>query len=378
MTKLPKTAPMSTAALSFRPTDFAAQLGRTARPISFCAVPDTGEVGVRISAEGKPTAVIPNRLAMPMDLRGELARTTDELWYPRPLAPNMPSPPWIINHCADADEYRNGLIWLDETFASSVPIFNHPRAIARSRRDHSAKALQGIAGLTVPRCVRFLAQSRAAFERCFADNGFRFPVLVRPSAGQTGRGLLKIEGPNDWDRAVNTEWFGQPHFMAEFVDFAAEDGLYLKARVLFVADRFFIRHVKGATGWKVHNESSNSILDFKDRELELIHSLNANAEFARICAAVPARTGLDFCGMDMGVDPARNRFVMFECNAAMSVFFKRAGVVDPERQARRDLLETPAATAFESHLRAPEAWAWRNSPLSQTGTTPNCRTLLAG
>jgi glutathione synthase/RimK-type ligase-like ATP-grasp enzyme len=375
MTKLPKAAPKS-AALPFRQTGRTTRISPPARPISFCAVPDNGEIGVRIMADGKPTALLPNRLAVPKELRAELELTTDELWYPRPPAPNPPAVPWIVNHCADADEYRNGLIWLDETFGASVPIFNHPRAIARSRRDHSAAALQGIAGLKVPRCVRLQAKSRAAFEQCFNENGFRFPVLVRPSGEQTGRGLIKIEGPKDWDRAVNTPWFGKPHFMTEFVDFATEDGLYLKARVLFVADRFFIRHVKGATGWKVHNDSSNSILDFKTRELELIEILNQNADFARICADVPSRTGLDFCGMDMGVDPERNRFVMFECNAAMSVFFKSAGRVDAERQARRDLLETPASSAFEAHLRARDAWVWRNSPLSQDGASPSCRTML--
>lgn len=377
MRKLPKAAPPSSTAVSFSALGQTARITPPARPVSFRAIPDKGEVLVRIAANGKRKFVLPNSLAVPKGLSTELDQMTDVVWYPRPPTPNPPAVPWIVNHCADADEYRSGLIWLDETFGATVPIFNHPRALARSRRDHSAAALQGIAGLRVPRCVRLQAKSRVAFEQCFRENGFQFPVLVRPSGGQTGRGLVKIEGPNDWDRAVNTPWFGKPHFMTEFVDFATEDGLYLKARILFVADRFFIRHVKGATGWKIHNDSSNSILDFKERELELIDVLNRNAEFTRICAEVPARTGLDFCGMDMGVDPARNRFVMFECNAAMSVFFKTAGVVDPERQTRSDLLETPAATAFETHLRNREAWVWRDFALSPDSAGLSCRALLS-
>lgn len=376
MTKPPRPPVMSSAALP--PMTSKARLTAAARPISFCAVPDSGEVGVKISATGQPTAVLPNRLAVPHALRDALTRSTHELWYPCPPTPNPPPVPWIVNHCADADEYRNGLIWLDETYGTTTPIFNHPRAVARSRRDHSSAALQGTEGLIVPRTVRLRAASRGAFEQCFAENGFRFPVLVRPSAAQTGKGLVKIDGPQDWDRAVNTQWFGQPHFMAEFVDFATAEGLYLKARVLFVADRFFIRHLKAATAWKVHNDTANSITDFQERELDLIRDLTANAAFNRACAGVPARTGLDFCGMDVGVDPARNRFVMFECNAAMSVFFKRGGVVDAERQARRDLLETPAATAFEMHLHTPEAWVWRHSPLSQDEAGLSCRALLAG
>lgn len=347
------------------------------RPVSFCAVPDRGEVEVKIMDNGFPKAVLPNLLPVPFALRTELTETAQELWHPCPAGSEPSDVPWIVNHCADADEYRSGLIWLDETYGAKTPIFNHPRAVARSRRDHSAVALQGIEGLTVPRVVRFRALSRAAFARCFIENGFRFPVLVRPCAGQTGQGLLKINGPQDWERAVSTKWFGQPHFMTEFAEFATSEGIYLKARVIFVADRFFIRHIKAATGWKVHNNTANSITGFKERELELIESLNRNAVFNRACTAVPARTGLDFCGMDVGVDPARNRFVMFECNAAMSVFFKRSTAVSDERQARYELLEAPASNAFEQHLHAPDGWIWHNRPSPQGGSGPSCRQLLA-
>ncbi len=352
------------------------QLVRPARPINFSALPDKREVRVRIGKDGKPIPGFPNRLIMPMDLQTELARTADQLWYPHPLPSHLRNPSSIINHCADADEYRSALIWLDEAFSPSVPIFNHPRAIARSRRDLSSQALAGITGLTVPQCVRFKAQSRASFERCFAEHGFQFPVLVRPIAGQTGQGLIKVERPDDWDAAVHTQWFGQPHFMTQFVEFATQEQVYLKARVLFIGGQFFIRHIKGANGWKVHNDSENSIRNFQDRELELVHSLNDNAHFARICAEVPGRTGLDFCGMDMGIDPDRNCFVMFECNAAMSVFFKTHEPVDSQRQARRDFFETPAALAFEAHLRTPQDWLWKNQSVSQGEDSQSCRTLL--
>ena len=352
-------------------------LAGKARPLAFCAVPDTGEVPVTISEKGKPVPFFPNSLPLPSDLRADLLDITDELWCPRPALSDAPVTPWIVNRCADADEYRNSLIWLDEAYGALVPIFNHPRAIARSRRDHSARALHGVAGLTVPRCARFLVRARSSFEQCFAENNFQFPVLVRPHAGQTGRGLIKIDGADDWDAALNTQWFGQPHFMTEFVDFATQDQLYLKARVLFVADRFFIRHIKAATSWNVHNNAPNSLRDFKDSEVAMIHTLKEHSAFSQLCAAIPARTGLDFCGMDIGIDLARNQFVLFECNAAMSVFFRGDGAVDPVRQARRDLLETPASTAYRGHLANPEAWAWRNSSLSPLDMSLTCRDLLA-
>lgn len=346
------------------------------RPIRFFSIPDKGEVRARISREGNPRAILPNILKLPSTLQAEFVQATRALIYPEAEHSARHAVPFIINYCLDADEYRKALIWLDEAYGSATPIFNHPRAVARSRRDYSSAALQGIGGLTVPRTARFRATSRAAFERCFAENAFSYPVLVRPRANQTGRGQLLIEGPQDWDLAVNTEWFGQPHFMTEFFDFASEDGLYLKARVVFVADRFFVRHIKAARGWKVHNETTRSITGFRDREMGLIRSLNEHAAFRRACAAIPARTGLDFCGMDVGVDPERGRFVMFECNAAMSVFFESGDESGADRQMRRDLLEAPAAIAFEQHLREPEKWVWRNNPLPDHQVSVKCRDLL--
>lgn len=348
-----------------------------AQSFSFRSVPDKGEVRVKITAEGLPNMVYPSVLSLPVTLQSELARSTQRLWYPLPNGTKPPAATWIVNHCADADEYRGGLIWLDETYGSNTPIFNHPRAIARSRRDHSSAALQGIEGLIVPRVARFRASSRTAFERCFADNGFHFPVLVRPSASQTGRGLLKIEGPQDWNRAVDTMWFGKPHFMTQFVEFATDDGVYLKARVIFIGNRFFVRHVKGATGWKVHNDTDNSIANFEERELELIESLNNNALFLNACAAIPARTSLDFGGMDVGIDPARNRFVLFECNAAMTVFSRSIKPLNAQQQARREQLQAPISAAFEQHLHKLDGWVWNNREPSQEKVFSSCRDLLA-
>jgi glutathione synthase/RimK-type ligase-like ATP-grasp enzyme len=346
-----------------------------ARPVSFCALPEDGEVVVRVEADGNPNAILPNRLAIPNSLRKDLLTSTDEIWYPKPQAMSDRDPAWIINNCADADEYKSALIWLDENWGEKAPIFNHPRAIAQTRRDHSSKALQGIEGLVTPRCARFVPTSIAAFEKCFAENGFQFPVLVRPSRGQSGKGLQRIESPKDWHLAANTKWFGQPHFMTEYFDFKTAEGIYLKARVLFVGDQFFIRHIKAGSAWKVHNESATSLSDFEDRELEVVKSLQSNTQFAALCAEIPSRTLLDFCGMDVGVDPDRNRFVMFECNPAMTVFVSGGRRLTAERRARHMLLEHPASSAFGQHLQNTEAWAYRGRSGAEL---PSCRTLLEG
>lgn len=358
-------------------------------PIRFNAIPDTGTTNAKLGSSGLPVATLPNRLDIASSIAKIIAAEASEFWFPAPATAQMRNAPWVLNTCADADEYLKALIWLDETLDPQVPIFNHPRAIALTRRDHSSRLLAGVDGLVVPKCVRFTASSPASFDQCFARNGFSYPVLVRPCRGQTGEGQVRVDGPEDWQHVVHSQWFGQPHFMTEFVDFATSAGEYLKARVLFVGKDVFIRHVKGATFWSVHNNSAASLRNFDGREMGLIDELGKNETFRKLCLEIPNRTGLDFCGMDIGVDVATDRFVLFECNAAMSVFF--AGKRDrrplrPGQGSERDAsaraeraaaLETPAEMAFAALLAAPARWRWAPGGQKAHPDVPPCRVLLA-
>jgi hypothetical protein len=346
--------------------------------ILFEAVPDNGQVGVRVGDNGRAVYIWPNRMNLPDDIQTKLRKDTVPFLYPPPKPIEYQGASWIVNICADADEYRNALIGLDQAFGDKLPIFNHPRAVAMTRRDLSAKLLEGIPNLLVPKCVRFKADASNSFQKTFEAEGFKYPVLVRPATSQTGRDLVKIDTPFDWVKVYQTHWYGKHHYMTQFVDFESADGSYLKARVLFIDGSHFVRHIKVGDGWKVHNANSIQRDSFVGRELELVAQLNANAAFNKACAAVSARTALDFYGMDVGIDLAQNRFVMFECNAAMSVFFGGDGRDrTAERVARRQILQKPAADRCEAHFNNPESWAWRKHQQQGQFDFPECRDLLA-
>jgi hypothetical protein len=125
--------------------------------------------------------------------------------------------------------------------------------------------------------------------------------------------------------------------------------------VVFVGAQAFVRHVKASSVWQVHNRASGRLAD--DRELETVEALEASASFRALCADVAARTRLDLCGMDVGVDPARDRFVLFECNPAMSVFFATRPGHTRAQIERRARLQAPAELALDRLLRDPSGWA---------------------
>lgn len=322
---------------------------------SLVALPQSGKVRVRLESNGRQTTNFPNRIAFPEMSKRWLHQNAPQLWCPPEGPARLLRFSWALNLLADPDDYRHALIWQDEAIAPDIPIFNHPRAVAQSRRDLSAQRLAGVPGLVVPPCVRFKADGLAAFERAFADHGFSHPVLIRPCSTQGGIGQLRIDSTAGWEAAVNSRWFGQPHFMVQYEDSQTSDGTYFKARVVFVGGQAFVRHVKASSVWQVHNRASGRVSD--DRELEIVALLEASATFRAICAAVASRTRLDLYGIDVGVDPARDRFVLFECNPSMSVFFPPRLDHTPAQVERRARLQAPVEQAVDALLRDPGSWA---------------------
>jgi glutathione synthase/RimK-type ligase-like ATP-grasp enzyme len=337
------------------------------------ALPMSRKVTVNREMSGRLTANFPNRIVFPAVAKRWLGSHAPELWCPAEGPARKRRFAWALNLLADPDDYRHALIWQDEAIAPEIPIFNHPRAVAQTRRDLSAQRLAGVPGLVVPACVRFRGDSRAAFEQAFSDHGFRYPVLVRPCSTQGGVGQLRVDSARDWDAALNSRWLGLPHFMVQYEDSQTAEGLYFKARVVFVGEQAFVRHVKASSNWKIHNRASGRVGD--DRELEIVDKLEASSTFRALCAVVAARTRLDLCGIDVGVDPARERYVLFECNPSMSVFFPPRPDQTPAQAERRARLQEPIERTLDALIRDPVAWA-----VSRHGVQdlPDVRTAVGG
>lgn len=321
----------------------------------FRALPDSGKVDARIGPDGQIRLGFPNCFIPSPRIEKLLSAATTPLFHPLPRGAKLTLPPgaWMVNFCADGDEYAGAMAYLGGLLRDTgMPCFNPPEGVMNSRRDRVAALAEGTPHLTVPRCVRFAPKLPADFEATFADHGFAYPVLVRPAASQSGTHLVKIDSAADWDKVHTIPWGGRTLFMTQFVDFAGEDGSYLKIRAVCAGDRIVIRHTLFGSDWIVH--AMDRTPEVTDREFDTHAALYANPAFTAVVREVKARLGLDFFGIDMGMI-APDRFVLFEANAAMSIL-SRAHM--PEyRRADYERILTNVEEAVIAALRAVEARA---------------------
>lgn len=286
--------------------------------VLFQALPDTGLVSARVGDNGVIEPILPNRMVVFPKLSRALGQHGYGLWWPaKSLLKFPPEVTWLLNFIADPDEYSRGLRYLSQQLEhTNATVFNHPDAVLRSRRDMAPELLKDIPNLYVPNCVRFLADHPDAFLNTFKENGFEYPVMVRPQASQTGQHLVRIEGPDDWDKVHTVPWGGRHMFMTQFVDTSDKDGIYTKMRVVWAGGRVSLRHVLFSEEWLVH--ASKRTGERVKKELAMFKSVSKWTEVHDMANAVQKALGLDYFGIDVGLKPDGS-FVLFEANAAMSI-----------------------------------------------------------
>ncbi|WP_293575820.1 hypothetical protein [Phaeobacter sp.] len=283
----------------------------------FNALPKQRSVQTQLDPSGQPLMVFPGRTVLFDDMKSALNARANHFWHPGGSNQKLRNFTWIVNMLADADHYETALEFLAHRFADrTLPIFNRPEAILRSRRDRVWQHLDGIDNLICPQCIRFSPEHPEDFVTVFADNGFTYPVLLRPQGSHSGKHLLKIDSPADWDKLHSIPWGGRGFYMTQWVDFQSSPGEWRKLRLAITPDRVRLRHILFSDSWLIHSALRDE--DIVKRELEVLRSANEWAELQAVGAAIRDRLPLDFFGVDLGWR-ADGQFVLFEANASMSI-----------------------------------------------------------
>lgn len=314
-------------------------------------IPDSGKIDVMLREDGSPCVRWSNCSVLPNAVLADLAKDADEYWGADPETSGAFSDRWIVNLAADIDEYRRGLGVLDRELGERCPIWNHPRAIALTRRDLAPSIFGGIDGLEVPHVVRFSALHTGVFREVFEREGFVYPVLVRPVASQTGIGLMKVNSAQDWARLEQLSSLGRHFFMTQFVDFRDEQGRFVKVRVCFIDETISLREYGASGGWQIGSgghtspSSDQAITRAISQLLEKMRAFSDWTALRKVCGEMIRRCPLNFWGMDIGVR-SDSSFVFFEANAAMTMAV-------PSNVPRSHLpLMAPVYQNIEERLRA--------------------------
>ncbi len=316
------------------------------------AIPDDGIVRIRIGTDGRPEPLYPNRMILGRAVERDLSRDAATFWFPPQGATEVQGISWIVNYCADDDDYGAALRSLLSGFGDRVPIFNHPAAVADSRRDRVARLLDGIPGLVVPRCIRVVPESADAFQKAFAASGMRYPVLVRPASSQSAEGLIRVDHPFGWEALFATPWLRRPHYITEFVDTRRTSGDYLKLRLCFIGDEITLRSYRATPGWL-----NKGMIEAIPADFDVMFA--ARDRFAqwgalqRVARDIHARLRLDFFGADIGV-MEDGRFVLYEANAAMTM--SEPAVLTPDLVRRMQPILDEVEGGLRRHLADPSRW----------------------
>jgi hypothetical protein len=107
-----------------------------------------------------------------------------------------------------------------------------------------------------------------------------------------------------------------------FLDGRAADGTYRKYRVLFIDGRLYPLHLAISTHWKVHYFSADmhDRADHRAEDAAFLADMHGVLGARAIAAlkGIAAALGLDYGGIDFGLDAAGNVLV-YEANATMVV-----------------------------------------------------------
>jgi hypothetical protein len=223
---------------------------------------------------------------------------------------------------SDSDECRDALDIIDRAAARwPQPMLNPPRLVCNLDRDKLHRLLDGIEGLDIPAtvCVTSaqlsdVAQSGLSLADIAAE--LQFPVIVRPRGSHAGVGLAKVDDPAAIIRYL-AERPEQEFFVSRFVDYANEDGLFRKYRVVFVDGRPYACHMAIADRWDIWylnaGMSDSAAKRLEEETFMRTFDIGFARRHATALVGMAERIGLDYFTIDCA-ENKRGELLIFEAD----------------------------------------------------------------
>ena len=208
---------------------------------------------------------------------------------------------------SDSDDCQPALRKIDEVASRwPRPLLNPPQRICNLDRDKLYRLLAGIDGLVMPATftVERPALIEVAEEREWLTTvagELAFPIIIRPRGSHAGVGLEKVDEPIELSLYLD-ERDEQEFFLARFVDYASEDGLFRKYRIVFVDSEPYACHMAIAHRWDIWYLNAGMSASEDKRREEATFMQTFDIGFGRrhrtVLAAIAERVGLDYFIID--------------------------------------------------------------------------------
>lgn len=255
--------------------------------------------------------------------------------------PGTPLPPHhvVFNAIGDADIRGEALAAAERVLQqTTAPVLNAPRAVRATTRAGNAQRLAGLPGVRTARTVllphaALLAKDAGRILAFLAEEGLRFPLLLRAPGFHMGKHFVRVESESHLPEAVagfaeNSLQTTENGLLAmEFLngrgsETGADAGLFRKYRVLFIDGEFFPVHLAASEEWKIHYFSAE-MAEYPERRAEDKRFLAdmpgvLGSRVMQALAAIRDALALDYGGVDFGIDRDGN-LLLYEANANMAV-----------------------------------------------------------
>ena len=199
------------------------------------------------------------------------------------------------------------------------PLLNPPRLIRSLDRDKLHHMLGGVEGLDIPptACLsRGQLSEIVRSGRAEVAAGLKFPIIIRPRGSHAGVELARLENAAMLEAylAVCAE---QEFFVARFVDYSDDDGLFRKYRIAFVDGRAYACHMAIADRWDIWYLNAGMAFSAAKRIEEERFMRDFDSDFAvrhrGALAAIAERVGLDYFTIDCA-ENKRGELLIFEAD----------------------------------------------------------------
>jgi len=234
----------------------------------------------------------------------------------------------VVNLVSDADQ-ADAILSLATNLVERLnkPVINHPKEIRHTTRDAIARLLTGIPNCCVPKILRLKAGTENSADALAALLPFSWPVLARPAGTHGGDDFEKIASlPELTDFMAKHS--DSDNYLIEYIDYVSTDGFFRKYRFIFVGDDILPYHLAIGDNWKVHHDSTDmsdhSWMQQEEADFLASPETTFSADNYRVLRTIRQRVGLDYFGIDCGLDRDGN-VVVFEVNASMLVHADNAG-----------------------------------------------------
>jgi hypothetical protein len=249
------------------------------------------------------------------------------------VSPGSPLPPTLPEHdltmVAVCETQRNlPLLRHLESLVRSWPrpVICLPDRIARLSRDGVCALLRSEPGMVVPFTARIDRRTLEGIGRgevavtAFVKDG-TFPIIVRPVDSQKGRGLAKVDTPEEISGYLETRP-EDAFYVARYVEYRSPDGQFRKCRVVLIGERPYVCHMAISPRWVVHYMNAGMVENPSKRAEEARFFANFDDDFARrhhdSLLSIAKRIGLEYVGIDCGETPD-GELLIFEVDSGMTV-----------------------------------------------------------